>query len=62
MSFLSQVAKPEAKAPMLTIVGSAGTGKTSLAGLFKNSLFVKLEDVQVFLNHGMTRLNHLYLI
>ena len=44
MSFLSQVAKPEAKAPMLTIVGSAGTGKTSLAGLFKNSLFVKLED------------------
>ena len=44
MSLLATAKKPEPKAPMLTIVGSAGTGKTSLAGQFKNALFVKLED------------------
>ncbi len=44
MSHLSQVKKPEPKAPMITIVGSAGTGKTSLAGRFPNALLVALED------------------
>jgi len=44
MSLLEQVKKPVSKPPMITIVGSAGVGKTSLAGLFPDSLFVSLED------------------
>lgn len=44
MSILQQVKKPEAKAPMITIIGSAGTGKTSLAGLFPKPLFIQAES------------------
>lgn len=44
MSFLSQAAKPAAKAPMITIVGSPGTGKTTLGALFPSPIFIQAED------------------
>ena len=44
MSFLSQVTKPQPKPPMITIIGSAGMGKTSLAALFPNPIFIQAED------------------
>lgn len=43
MSILQQAKKPEPIAPMITIVGSAGTGKTTLAGLFPKPLFITAE-------------------
>lgn len=49
MSILSKAKKPSPKPPMITIVGSPGTGKTSLGGLFPDALFVMTEDgVSVF--------------
>ena len=49
MSILSKAKKPSPKPPMITIVGSPGTGKTSLGGLFPGALFVMTEDgVSVF--------------
>lgn len=45
MSLLQQAKKPTGgEPPILTIVGSAGTGKTSLAGQFPNALLVAIED------------------
>lgn len=44
MSILQQASKPVAKAPMITVIGSAGTGKTSLAGLFPKPLFIQAES------------------
>lgn len=44
MSFLEQARKPLPKAPMLTIVGSAGTGKSTLGAMFPNAIFIQAED------------------
>ena len=39
MSFLAQAKKATPQAPVLTIVGFAGSGKSSLAGLFPNNFY-----------------------
>lgn len=47
MSLLSRAAKPAAKPPappMLAIVGSPGTGKTSLGGMFPGAIIIQSED------------------
>lgn len=47
MSYLSKAAKPAARPPappMLAIVGSPGTGKTSLGGMFPNAIIIQAED------------------
>lgn len=44
MSFLEQVKKPVLQAPVITIVGFAGSGKSSLAGLFTNPIFIQAEN------------------
>lgn len=36
--------KPTIKAPIITIIGSAGTGKNSLGGTFPNPVFIQAED------------------
>jgi hypothetical protein len=44
MSFLEQVKKATPQAPVVTIVGFAGSGKSSLAGLFPNPIFIQAEN------------------
>jgi hypothetical protein len=46
MSFLSQAKKPAAKPkpPIITVIGSPGSGKTSFAGTFPNAIFIQAED------------------
>lgn len=44
MSYLSQAKKPMASPPIITIVGTPGTGKTSLAGTFPSPIFIQAED------------------
>lgn len=44
MSYLAQAAKPTNKPPMITIVGSAGVGKTTLGAMFPNPIFIQAED------------------
>lgn len=44
MSFLAKAAKPKSKPPMITIVGTPGTGKTTLGAMFPNALLVMSED------------------
>jgi len=44
MSILSTVSKPENRAPIITLCGDAGTGKTSLAATFPKPIFVRAED------------------
>lgn len=41
---LSSLTKPLTKAPMLTIVGTPGVGKTTLAALFPNPVIIQAED------------------
>ena len=44
MSFLEKAKKPTPKPPIITIVGSPGTGKTSLGALFPSALILPTED------------------
>lgn len=44
MSYLEQAKKPSSEAPMITLVGSAGAGKTSLAGMFPDAIFIQAEN------------------
>ncbi len=44
MSYLRQVKKATAQAPVITVVGFAGSGKSSLAGLFPNAIFIQAEN------------------
>lgn len=44
MSFLQAVKKPVAKPPMITIVGTPGTGKTTLGALFPQAIIMPTED------------------
>lgn len=44
MSILSTISKPENRAPIVTICGDAGTGKTSLAATFPNPIVIRGED------------------
>lgn len=44
MSFLSKAKKPVPKPPLITIVGSPGTGKTTLGALFPQAIILPTED------------------
>lgn len=44
MSVLQSISKPAPRAPIMTIIGDAGTGKTSLAATFPNPIVVRAED------------------
>lgn len=44
MSFLAKAKKPDSKAPIITIVGSPGTGKTTLGAMFPGALILPTED------------------
>lgn len=44
MSILNQAEKPKERATIVTVLGDAGMGKTSLAATFPNPVVVRLED------------------
>lgn len=44
MDLKSLISRPTAEAPMLTIFGEGGTGKTTLAALFPAPIFIRAED------------------
>lgn len=44
MSYLQQAERAMPKPPILTIPGFPGAGKTTLAGLFPNPIFIQAED------------------
>ena len=44
MSILSTIAKPIPRPPIITIIGDAGTGKTSLAASFPDPIVIRAED------------------
>jgi hypothetical protein len=46
MSILDTASKPVSQAPIITIVGFPGSGKTSLAGLFPDPVFIQAENAQ----------------
>ena len=44
MSYLAQIKKATPQAPVITIVGFAGAGKSTLAGLFPSPIFIQAEN------------------
>lgn len=50
MTILSTISKPATRPPIITIIGDAGTGKTSLASTFPNPIVIRAED-------GVTRID-----
>jgi AAA domain len=44
MSILSTISKPADRAVLVTIIGEAGLGKTSLAATFPKPIFIRAED------------------
>lgn len=44
MSYLAKASKPKTKPPMITIVGTPGTGKTTLGALFPDAIILPTED------------------
>lgn len=44
MSYLEQIKKPEPQAPVLTIVGFPGVGKSTLGACFPDSIFIQAEN------------------
>lgn len=44
MSLLTTISKPEDRSPIITILGEAGLGKTSLAATFTRPIFIRAED------------------
>lgn len=44
MSILEQISTPADRPPVVTILGDAGLGKTSLAAAFPDPLFIRVED------------------
>lgn len=44
MSYLEQVKKPAPQAPVITIVGFPGVGKSTLAALFPSPIFIQAEN------------------
>lgn len=44
MSYLKQAQKPPSEAPMVTVIGSPGAGKTSYAGTFPDAIFIQAEN------------------
>lgn len=44
IDYLAAAKRPEPKPPMITLVGSAGTGKTTLAALFPSPIIIPTED------------------
>lgn len=44
MSILSKISKPESRPVMATILGDAGTGKTTLAATWPKPIFIRAED------------------
>lgn len=44
MSYLDKATKPAVTPPIITIVGSAGAGKSTLGALFPNPIFMRAED------------------
>jgi hypothetical protein len=46
MSYLDQAKKPTVQAPVLTIVGFPGVGKSTLAALFPSPIFIQAENAE----------------
>lgn len=44
MSLLDTVKTPDDRAPIITILGEAGVGKTNLAATFPDAIFIRIED------------------